>query len=298
MIVKNEAHQIGDCLAPIVDLFDQIRIIDTGSTDGTPQLLRDRFGIEPVLVPSRCQNFSALRNQGLAQLETSWVLSLDADERLDRYQLEQIRKDYLKPTVAGYFSRWQTYHAHRPSIEDYKLILFRKGLEHRGQIHENVQFDIRDRNLQAQWLDQLVLHHYPDESRAPQKKKTYCQQLIDGIKRKPTWYRYHWFLGYTLFRAGKMQAAIEYLSIAAQSQSLQFPVECLNSQMVLIEIHAQRGEIDAVYPLIKKAQQFYTQVADDFEVKVNFRLHPWLEQAWQQYQAGKLNAIKAYQFAH
>lgn len=294
MIVKNEAHQIGDCLAPIVDLFDQIQIVDTGSTDGTPQLLRNRFGIEPLILPGPFQSFSDRRNQGLAQLQTPWVLSLDADERVDCQQLQLIRQQCLDPAVAGYFVRWQT-HAAQP-VEDYKLALFQKGLEHRGQIHENVQTDIRDRSLQAQWLDHLVLHHYPNA--APHKQKTYCQRLIQGIQAMPTWYRYHWFLGYSLFRAGQLQAAKQYLAIAAQSQSHQFPVECLNSQMVLIELYAQQGQPHQARHLLRQARQFYNQVADDFEVKVNFRLGSWLEKAWQQLQVGTLSSIKTYQFSH
>ena len=46
MVERDEVHQLTDCRSPVVDLFDQVAVVDTGSRDGTPELLLDRFGIE------------------------------------------------------------------------------------------------------------------------------------------------------------------------------------------------------------------------------------------------------------
>ena len=51
MVVKNEAHQLEACLRPVAGLFNEISVIDTGSTDGTCNVLRQRFDIEPLEVP-------------------------------------------------------------------------------------------------------------------------------------------------------------------------------------------------------------------------------------------------------
>ena len=47
LIVKDEENTLVDCLAPIRDLFDDIQVMDTGSTIGTCEILRDRFGVSP-----------------------------------------------------------------------------------------------------------------------------------------------------------------------------------------------------------------------------------------------------------
>ena len=41
MIVKNGAATLGNCIASVSGVTDQIVIADTGSTDGTVQLARD-----------------------------------------------------------------------------------------------------------------------------------------------------------------------------------------------------------------------------------------------------------------
>ncbi len=42
MIVKDEANRIAGALDGVIDLFDQVTVIDTGSTDGTLDILRER----------------------------------------------------------------------------------------------------------------------------------------------------------------------------------------------------------------------------------------------------------------
>ena len=86
MVVKDEAQQLEACLDPIVGLFDETVVVDTGSTDETQNLLRQRFGIEPLEVPleaDRCFCLQDARSEGLRKLSTPWVMFLDADERMD-----------------------------------------------------------------------------------------------------------------------------------------------------------------------------------------------------------------------
>src|SRR3990167_6567765 len=70
MIVKNEAHVIERCLESVLPLIDSWVILDTGSTDGTQDVIRNFFaqrGIPGELFESPWVNFAHNRNQGLSK---------------------------------------------------------------------------------------------------------------------------------------------------------------------------------------------------------------------------------------
>ena len=300
MVVKDEAHQLFECLDPILDLFDQVVITDTGSRDGTPALLESRFGIRVLhrnLETARCNCLCDARYAAMDMLSTPWVCLLDADERIDRESLRRVRSASDDGLAAGYFGRWINHIAGGPRFEDYKLFLFRRGLRPIGLVHDVVQLDIRARRLQAHWLDDLEVKHFPDPNQHSTKVERYRQRLVCAIRQQPDFFRYHWFLGYLEFREGNLAEATVLLSIAAEACSDNYPVECLNSAMVLAEIQAQQGDEVAVQKTLLRARTFHQQVADDFEVRINFRMGPWLAEAWLHCCKERWDLIRAYRFA-
>jgi glycosyltransferase involved in cell wall biosynthesis len=78
ILVKNERARRPDALAS-VSFADEIVVADTGSTDGTQDLARER-GARVVEIP--WEGFVASRNRALALAKNDWVLVLDADERV------------------------------------------------------------------------------------------------------------------------------------------------------------------------------------------------------------------------
>lgn len=304
MIVKNEVEHLAACLESIYDLFDDIVVVDTGSTDGTQALLESLFGITPIsyhrTTDAGFLDFSAARNLGLSAISSPWVLALDADERVARRDLENLLEldpDAKDTSVAGYHCRWWNHSRAETSFLDYKLSLFRRDIRYRGVLHETVRHDIRTRGLRASWLDIVTLHHYPDPRRSRRKARDYRESLLEAIEQEPTWYRYHWFLGYMCFREGQLEEAARFLTIAAEAQSPSFPVECLNSSMVLAEIRARRGAWDEVVPTLNAALAFLERVADDFELESNSRLRPWLVNALESCLRGDLAKVRTYEFA-
>ncbi|WP_173645001.1 tetratricopeptide repeat protein [Geminocystis sp. NIES-3708] len=81
MIVKNEAHNLVDCLNSVKNLVDEIVIVDTGSTDNTKEIANNSGA--KVYDYSWQDNFAQARNQTLEYVNTEWVLVLDADEILN-----------------------------------------------------------------------------------------------------------------------------------------------------------------------------------------------------------------------
>ncbi len=90
MIVKNEEANLSKTLPPLKGLVDEIIAVDTGSNDNTKQLLIEA-GAKIVDFPW-INDFAAARNAGLASAASDWVLWLDADELLDREELQTLRQ--------------------------------------------------------------------------------------------------------------------------------------------------------------------------------------------------------------
>ena len=66
LLVKDEENTLTECLSPIRDLFDDVVVMDTGSTDRTRELLQERFGITPhrgTLEERLCYSKCDARNQ-------------------------------------------------------------------------------------------------------------------------------------------------------------------------------------------------------------------------------------------
>ncbi len=90
MIVKSEAIALPKCLKSTKKLVDEIVILDTGSTDKTPQIARE-YGAK-VYDFQWCNDFSAARNEALKYVTGDWVLVLDADETLAPSIMPQLKE--------------------------------------------------------------------------------------------------------------------------------------------------------------------------------------------------------------
>lgn len=84
MIVKNEEHCIERCLASVAPFVDDMVIVDTGSTDGTRELIRKLYP-QAVVVNCSWVNFGYNRTEALAMVrllkpDSTYAWIIDADE--------------------------------------------------------------------------------------------------------------------------------------------------------------------------------------------------------------------------
>ncbi|MBE9209605.1 glycosyltransferase [Nostoc sp. LEGE 06077] len=80
MIVKNEETTLPKCLNSVKSFVDEMVVLDTGSSDRTPEVAK-QFGAK-VHHFQWSNNFSTARNAALKYVTGDWVLVLDADEIL------------------------------------------------------------------------------------------------------------------------------------------------------------------------------------------------------------------------
>ncbi|HMY50506.1 MAG TPA: glycosyltransferase family 2 protein [Rhodocyclaceae bacterium] len=79
VIVRNEAALIAQCLDSVT-WADEIVVVDSGSTDGTPEICR-RY-TDKVFVTPDWPGFGPQKNRALDLATSDWVLALDADETI------------------------------------------------------------------------------------------------------------------------------------------------------------------------------------------------------------------------
>lgn len=117
MIVKDESHIIQDCLKSVAPFIDRYDITDTGSTDGTQDLIKktfDELGIPGDVHQSDWKGFGKSRSESLENCEgkADYGLIIDADD----YITGELPIPPLDPNVDGYslrisrgeFTWWRT----------------------------------------------------------------------------------------------------------------------------------------------------------------------------------------------
>src|ERR1700685_2691510 len=102
IITYNEAPNIARTIGKL-SWAKRIVVIDSGSTDGTLDMLRSSPQVDVVGHPF--SDFASQCNFGLAQVDTPWVLSLDADYELSDALVEELAGLRVPDGIAGY--RWR-----------------------------------------------------------------------------------------------------------------------------------------------------------------------------------------------
>jgi len=187
MIVKNEADCLERCLASVHELVDEIVVVDTGSTDRTPEIAAS-YGARLFFHPWT-DDFSAARNFALEQAQGQWILVLDADEVLHHPGREQVSAFLAAAgAYAGFYlhiiNQLDLNHQHLHS-QDQVVRLFRNRSDFRfsGAIHEQIAPSILA-TAGAQSLGQapFTIHHYGYLPDAIQKKQK-CQRNLQVIRQ-------------------------------------------------------------------------------------------------------------------
>jgi len=93
MIVKDEEANIRRALESIVSVVDEIIVVDTGSTDRTPEIVKEYT--DKLYFHEWQNDFSEARNYSLQFPTSEWVLIYDADEEASESFRKNIR-NFLK----------------------------------------------------------------------------------------------------------------------------------------------------------------------------------------------------------
>src|SRR3954454_18487741 len=77
---KDESQHIAACIESVRPLADEILVADSGSTDGTLEIVREIGGCR--IIEREYVNSADFKNWAIPQARHGWVMILDADERI------------------------------------------------------------------------------------------------------------------------------------------------------------------------------------------------------------------------
>ncbi|MBN3345380.1 glycosyl transferase [Clostridium botulinum] len=99
MIVKNEEKNLKSCLEKAALFVDEIVIVDTGSKDRTIDIAK-KF-TDKIYNFSWCNDFSKARNFSIEKASKDWILILDADEFITKFDIKEVKEFIKEENIVG-----------------------------------------------------------------------------------------------------------------------------------------------------------------------------------------------------
>ena len=140
MIVKNEEAVIGRCLNSVKGLFDEIVIVDTGSTDKTKEIVKKYT--DKVYDFKWIYDFSAARNFSFSKSTCDYIMWLDADDVVYPSELKKLKE--FKPKIDSNIEAYRMYYSYiqdkddNPILQQQRVRIIKNRHENvwEGKIHE------------------------------------------------------------------------------------------------------------------------------------------------------------------
>ncbi len=189
MIVKNESAIIKRCIDSVIDIVDTWCIVDTGSTDGTQEIIKDLLKDKPgVLHEREWVNFGHNRDEALklAKEWGDWILLTDADMMLVN---QGFSKDELDITCDVYDIMQDN---GTLQYNNMRLLNTRKNWSCVGVTHEYyaAEGDVQKRGF----LSKVFFRDFADGGSKQDKFKRDILLLEKGLENEPENSRYMFYL--------------------------------------------------------------------------------------------------------
>jgi len=144
VMTANDVGTIERCLNSLLNAVDEIVVIDSSSTDGTLELAESFPQVRIIRDVPLLDDFAGKRNIGLAEIESDWVLWIDADEWLfeeDSHLVREAAALFDASPLPAVLNICQVNYIQGKESRDYsmpRMFPTRRGLQYHGRVHEQV----------------------------------------------------------------------------------------------------------------------------------------------------------------
>jgi glycosyltransferase involved in cell wall biosynthesis len=192
MIVRDEEKNLANCLESVRGIFDEIVVVDTGSTDRTVEIARS-FGAK-VFDSVWVDSFSAARNEALSHATGDFAFWLDADDVVEPAEQEKLR-ELLGRLRAGEQVAYVVRCACDPSpdgtggdtvVDHIRLFPLRDDARWTYRVHEQILPALRKVKVPVRWTDLTVRHTgYVDPALRARKLERDIRLLYLDLEDRP-----------------------------------------------------------------------------------------------------------------
>jgi len=205
MIVKDEAHVIRRCLESVRPLIDTWVIVDTGSTDGTQDVIREALSDLPGKLYERpWKGFDGSRSEAieLARGQGDYLLFIDADDVMEvqpGFQMPELTHGAYDIEVRyGPIVHW------RPALVS-NLLPWR----YVGVLHEYIHCDTPFSRQTLEGFNMLCLGGGARLNEGQRAKYLRDAELLeDGLRKEPDNPRYVFYLAQSWRDAGEPEKSL------------------------------------------------------------------------------------------
>jgi tetratricopeptide (TPR) repeat protein len=227
LIARDEEHNLPACLGPVADLVTEIVVVDTGSQDQTRQVA-GRFGARVIDFPW-IDSFAAARNESIRHATQPWIFWLDADDRLDQANRQQLAALFasLADDNAAYLMRSRSLSAGGGAgltVHHARLFRNHPAIRWEYRVHEQILPAILRQGGVLHHTEIAIIHAgYQDTALRHRKEERNLRLLRMDEADRPDDPIVLFHLGWTLYALGRSEEALPILSRSLQRTSPSAP---------------------------------------------------------------------------
>jgi len=254
MIVKNEAHVIERCLTSVLPYVDTWLIVDTGSSDGTPEKIASFFeasGKPGRVVHRPWVDFGTNRSEALTLSRElgEYSFSIDADE------VFEVEPGFAWPKLDQ--DAYQVLHRQRVSDSHFYLTqLVRNALPFRyvGVLHEVIVCDVQHRTARIEGAAIRGLFDSARNQGDPKEKYARDAQVLErAVQLEPDNARHVFYLAQSYRDSGQLEAGVA--AYEKRSRMAGFEEEGWYSELMRARLLECLGKTEAAVAAFLSAYQ-------------------------------------------
>lgn len=274
-ICKNEVQFVERWVNSMSEA-DLIVVTDTGSTDGTVELLRD-LGVTVYTDHVTPWRFDVARNKSLSHVpeDVDICVCTDLDEVFVSGWRDALERAWFDGAHQGrYLYNWSVNEDGTPNVQfSYFKVHTRQNFKWVYPIHEVTRYIGTDPMVEV-FIEGMVLNHYPDSTKS---RGSYLKLLELAVEENSEDDRMVYYLGREYFYKGRFEDCIKTLKKHLTLKSATWLEERCASMRWIAQCYENLGQVSNAYNWYFKAIAECPFMREPY---VEFAKYAYLQQDW------------------